>query len=81
MAADGVCMEKGERCTHQVHDDFAVRVGLELVLALQRLAERNVVVDLTVDGEHDRAIFAHEGLGAGVYVSATPRDVSASVVG
>jgi hypothetical protein len=44
-------------------------VRLEIILALQRLAEGDVVVDFTVDGEDDGAVLAHEGLRAGVYWS------------
>jgi hypothetical protein len=50
----------------EVHNDLAVRVCLEVVLALQALAELLVVVDLTVDGKDDLVILGGEGLGTGV---------------
>ena len=56
--------------THQVHDDLAVRMRLELSGVLEPLSELDVVVDFTVDGEDDRLIVVDERLGTGVCLSA-----------
>lgn len=52
--------------THQVQDDLAVRVRLEVVLLLQAAAQRQVVVDLAVDREDDRVVGRRQRLRARV---------------
>lgn len=52
--------------THQVKNDFTVRVRLELVVLLELAAEGQVVVDLAVDGEDDTVVGRGERLGARV---------------
>jgi hypothetical protein len=52
--------------TYQGNDDFAVRVGLEVVLVVKVLADGSVVVDLTVDSEGEGAVIVDKGLGTGV---------------
>jgi hypothetical protein len=47
LAVAGKC----GRGAYQVQNDFAVRVRLELGLALELLAQYSVVVDLAVDGQ------------------------------
>lgn len=49
-----------------MHDDFAVRVGLEDGRLLEALAEGAVVVDLSVDGEDVGAVFVGERLSSSV---------------
>ena len=51
---------------YQVEDNLAVRVRLELWVALQGLAQYPVVVDLAVDGQEDRLILVDQRLGARV---------------
>lgn len=54
------------RATHQMHDDLAVRVRLELGGLLERGAEGEVVVNLAVDAEGNLAVVRDERLGTGV---------------
>lgn len=51
---------------HQGEDDLAVRVGFELYFWGEALAQGNVVVYFTVDGEDDLSVLAEEGLGTRV---------------
>lgn len=54
----------------EVHDDFTVGMSLEVVFPSERFTESDVVVDFTIDGEDDFAVFADERLGAGVWEGA-----------
>jgi hypothetical protein len=45
-----------DKDTYQVHNDFAIRVGLEFRWVLQAFPQGNMVVDLSVDGEDNSLI-------------------------
>jgi hypothetical protein len=49
-----------------VHDNFTVRVSLEVVLLLQLSTEMSVVVNLTVDAKNNAFVFVNERLGTTV---------------
>jgi hypothetical protein len=51
---------------YQRNDNLAIRVCLEVVRGLERLAEDSVVVDLTVDSQGDGSLIVDEGLSAGL---------------
>lgn len=51
---------------YQRNDDFAVRVGLEVVLVAKVLADGTVVVNLAVDSKGKSLIVVDKGLGTGV---------------
>lgn len=53
--------------TYQGDDDLTVRVRLERVGLGKVLAQKTVVVDLTVDSENNRLILVGQWLGARVY--------------
>lgn len=48
--------------SYQVKNNFTVRVGLELVRFLQQLAQRNMVVDLSVDTQNQTFVAVGQGL-------------------
>lgn len=51
-----------------MHDDFTIAVRLEhCILVLQPLSQRDMVVDLSVDGEDSLSVIRDQRLGARVY--------------
>jgi len=50
-----------------MQDNFAVRVGLELVLGVKLFAQNPVVVNLAIDGQNDRFVLVGQGLSSTVY--------------
>lgn len=54
------------KASYQRNDDFAVRVGLEVVGLAEVLAQDLVVVYFTVDGEGNAAILVEQRLGTRV---------------
>lgn len=60
-------MRRRENGTNEMHDDFAVGVGLEDGGVLETLSECSVVVDFSVDGEDESSFFVGERLSSGVY--------------
>lgn len=54
------------RFTYQVHNDLAVRVGLEGSRVLEALSQCDVVVDLSVNGEHNRPVLVDQRLSTSV---------------
>lgn len=49
-----------------MHDDLAIRVGLEMSGVLETLAKGAVVVDFSVNGEEERLILVGHGLSSSV---------------
>lgn len=52
--------------THEVMDDFAVGVRLELGLSRKSFPKRLVVVDFSIDAEDQSAVLVDQGLRAGI---------------
>lgn len=52
--------------TYERNDSLAIRVSLELVLALETIFQLQVVIDLSVDGKDDLPVIAYERLCASI---------------
>jgi hypothetical protein len=52
---------------YQRQNDFAVRVSLELCFWTKRVAQGNMVVNFSVDGENDLSILANQGLRTRIF--------------
>ena len=53
--------------TYQGNDHLAVGMCLEFVRTLELLAQNSMVVDLTIHGEYQGAVFIVQWLRAGIY--------------